>query len=73
MPPQVPGQALVGRVQLERDDQLGELVLQATEGHGQTVPADLPRRLTATQIQAGPEQQPPDAGGPRDTGARKNV
>ena len=36
--------------------QVGQLVLQATAGHGQAVPADLPCRVTVAQIQAGPEQ-----------------
>jgi hypothetical protein len=56
MSPQVLGQTLVGRVGLGRENQIGQLVLQATVGHGQTVPADLPRRVTVTQIQTGPEQ-----------------
>ena len=56
MTPQVLGQTLVNRVGLGREDQVGQLVLQATAGHGQAVPADLPRRVTVTQVQAGPEQ-----------------
>ena len=49
-------QALVGRVRLGREDQVGQLVLQATAGHGLAVPADLPRRMTVTQVQASSEQ-----------------
>jgi hypothetical protein len=52
--PQVLGQPLVGRVRLGREDQVGQLVLQAAAGHGQAVPADLPGRVTVTQVQAGP-------------------
>jgi hypothetical protein len=37
MRPQVLSQALVGRVRLGREDQVGQLVLQATADHGQTV------------------------------------
>jgi hypothetical protein len=50
------GLPLVGRVHLGREDQVGQLILQAAAGHGQAVPADLPRRVTAAQIQARPEQ-----------------
>jgi hypothetical protein len=50
------GKALVGRVRLGREDQLGQLVLQPTAGHGKAVPADFAPRVTVTQIQAGPEQ-----------------
>src|SRR5262249_30157132 len=56
MNPQVLGQALVGRVGLGRENQIGQLVLQATAGHSQAVPAELSRRVTVTQIQTGPEQ-----------------
>jgi transposase len=56
MGPQVLGQALIGRVRLGREDQVGQLALQAAAGHGQAVPADLPCRVTVTQIQAGSEQ-----------------
>src|SRR5262249_42411516 len=56
MGPQVLGQALVGRVHLGGEDQVGQLVLQPTAGHGQAVLADLPGRVTVTQIQAGPKQ-----------------
>jgi hypothetical protein len=55
MVPQVLGQALVGRARLEREDQLGQLVLQVTAGHGQAVLADPSRRVTVKQIQARPE------------------
>src|SRR3984957_18276475 len=56
MSPQVLGQALVGRVRLGREDQVGQLVLQSATSHGQTVPADLSCRVTITQIQTSPEQ-----------------
>ena len=56
MSPQVLGQALVGRVRLGREDQLGQPVFQAAATHGQAVPADLLRRMTVAQIQASPEQ-----------------
>ena len=49
---QVPGQALVGGVRLGREDQGRQLVLQVAAGHGQSVPADLPRRVTVTQVKA---------------------
>src|SRR6516225_834773 len=50
MVPQMLRQRLVGRVHLRREDQLGQLVLQATAGHSQTVPADRSLRVTVTQI-----------------------
>ena len=56
MGPQVLGQALVGRVRLGRENQAGQLVLQAAAGHGQAVPADLACRVAVAQVQAGPEQ-----------------
>jgi hypothetical protein len=56
MRPQVLGQPLVGGVRLGREDQLGQLVLQAAAGHRQAVPADLPRLVAVPQVQAGPQQ-----------------
>src|SRR5262245_31543873 len=56
MRPQVLGQALIGRVHLGREDQVGQLVLQSTAGHGQSVPADFSRQVTVTQVEPGPEQ-----------------
>ena len=50
MRPQVLGQALVDRVRLGREDQAGQLVLQATARHGQAVPADLARRVAVAQV-----------------------
>src|SRR5262249_17923053 len=55
MSPQVLGQALISRVALGRENQVGQLVLQAAAGHGQAVAAELARRVTVAQIQAGPE------------------
>jgi len=55
MGPQVLGQALVGRVRPGREDQVGQLVLQAAAGHGQSVPADLSRRMTVTEVEPGQE------------------
>jgi tetratricopeptide (TPR) repeat protein len=52
MSPQVLGQAHIGRVRLRREDQVGQLVLQAATGHGQTVRADSPRRVAVAQVQA---------------------
>jgi hypothetical protein len=49
------GQALVGRVGLGREDQVGQLALQATTSHSKAVPADAPWRVTVTQIEPGPE------------------
>src|SRR5262249_37023503 len=54
--PQVLGQALVGRVPLGREDQVGQLVLQTAAGHGQSMPADFPGGVTVAQVKAGPEQ-----------------
>jgi hypothetical protein len=54
--PQVWGQALVGGVRIGREDQVGQLVLQATARHGQTVSADCARRVTITQFEPGPEK-----------------
>jgi hypothetical protein len=56
MDPQVLGQALVGRVGLGREDQLGQLILRATASHGQAVSADLVRGVAVAQVQACPEQ-----------------
>jgi hypothetical protein len=56
MGPEVLGQPLVGRVRPGQEDQVGQLVFQAAAGHGQAVPADFARRVTVTQIQAGPER-----------------
>ena len=39
-----------------RENQVGQLVLQAAASHGQAVGADLTRGVTLTQIQASPEQ-----------------
>jgi hypothetical protein len=38
------------------EDQVGELVFQATAGYGQAVPADLPRRVPVMEVQAGSKQ-----------------
>ena len=54
MGPQVLGQALVGRVRLGREYQVGQLVLQAATSHGQAVPTDLARRVTVAQIEPNP-------------------
>ncbi|HLJ93143.1 MAG TPA: hypothetical protein VKU02_08130 [Gemmataceae bacterium] len=40
---------------MRREDQVGQLVLQATAGHRQAMPADA-RRVAVTQTQARPEQ-----------------
>jgi hypothetical protein len=47
---------LVGRIRLGREDQFGQLVLQATAGYGQAVWADFLCCVTVTQIQASPER-----------------
>jgi hypothetical protein len=78
MSPQVLGQALVGCVRLGREDPIGQLVLPPTAGHGQAVPADVPRRVAVAQAQAGPEEfshptrendSPPGRGGRHGVGA----
>jgi hypothetical protein len=56
MRPQVRGQALIGGIRLGREDQVGQLVFQAAPRHGQTMPADLPRHVTVTEVEPGPEQ-----------------
>src|SRR5262249_15807769 len=56
MGPQVPGQTLVGRVRLGREDQIRQLVLRATAGRGQSAAANFARRVAVAQVQAGPEQ-----------------
>jgi hypothetical protein len=56
MSPQVLGQALVGRVRLGREDQVGQLVLLPTPSHSQTLLADFSRQVTDTQVEPSPEQ-----------------
>src|SRR5262249_22287695 len=56
VPPQVRRQALVGRVRLRREGEVGQPVNQVAATHGQPVVADLTGCVAVAQVEPGPQQ-----------------